>query len=268
MLIELAIGAGASLLYSGNKSLKMDAEATAKYGKAFTRECEAQLLIKQKREFADMRLENVAKKKKAIISTSLPMFVDTYGHIQKINIQHKDRKFDLVEFSDADKLYMLQTVDIITKKDFTSKELIVGTMFKGISGMIVEDSKRNLSAARSQLSASNVIYSQAQSLAEVYDAIIGRADRISKLLVSMNSLFLGVISETQKIIDANGIDVRKYSEKEKSTIVLCVNFAIAITKILDIPVFDENGELAYAAIEMIQTGEDYLSKINELINEE
>ena len=68
MLIELvvgtAIGTSARWLRDGNKALKMDAEATAKYSKAFTRECEAQQLINQKRDLADKRLENVAKKKK------------------------------------------------------------------------------------------------------------------------------------------------------------------------------------------------------------
>lgn len=271
MLIELvvgtAIGTSARWLRDGNKALKMDAEATAKYSKAFTRECEAQQLINQKRDLADKRLENVAKKKKAIITSSLPMFVEVYGQIQKINIQQKDRRFEMIKYSDIEKSDMLQSIDIVAKKEFTSKELVVGTMFKGFSGMVVEDSKCNLSAARSQLSASNAVYSQAQSIAEVYDAIIGRSDRIAKLLMNMNALFLGVISESQKLIQDKGIDVKKYSEKDKSTLVLCVNFAVAMTKLLDIPVLDENGEIAQAAVDMIQTGEDYLTRINELINQ-
>ena len=269
MLIELAIGAVGvgKLLSDGNKALKMDAEAIAKYGKAFTREYEAEQLVQQKRNFADKRLENVAKKKSAVITASLPMFVDVYGKIQKINIQQKTDRFEIAEISDAEKIGTLQSIGVVTKKEFTNKELIVGTMFKGIPGMIVEDSKRNLSAARSQLSAANAVYSQAQSIAEVYDAIIGRADRIAKLLMNMNALFIGVITESQRLIEKNGLDIRNYSEKEKSTLVLCVNFAVAMTKLLDIPVLDENGKIAQAAVEMIENGEAYLSKINEIMQE-
>ena len=48
---------------------------------------------------------------------------------------------------------------------------------------------------------------------------------------------------------------------------LCVNFAVAMTNLLDIPILDEDGNLARAAVEMIQTGEEYLSRMNELINQ-
>ena len=265
MLIELA--AAALAIHNGNKSLKMDAQAAVKYGKAFTRECEAQQLVAQRRSMADKRLENVAKKKRAIITSSLPLFAEVYGQIQKVNIKPKDRKFEMIEYSNVERTNMLQSINIVTKKEFTSKELILGTALKGIPGMIVEDSKRNLSAARSQMSAANVAYSQAQSIAEVYDAIIERSDRIAKLLVNMNALFIGVISESQKIIDNNGFDVGKYSEYDKTVLMICVNFAVAMTKLLDIPVLDENGEIARAAVEMIQTGEDYLSRMNEIINQ-
>ncbi|MDE6834015.1 MAG: hypothetical protein K2J39_07220 [Ruminococcus sp.] len=268
MLIEMAIGGAiGKMFYDGNKSLKMDAEATAKYSKAFTREYEAQQLVAQKRNLADKRLENVAKKKKAIINSSLPMFVEVYGQIQKINIQQKDRNFEMIPFSDAEKSGMLQSISVVAKKDFTDKELITGIIFKGFSGMMVEDSKRNLSAARSQLSASNAVYSQAMSIAEVYDAITERSDRIARLLMNMNAMFIGIISESEKIIGNNGLDIRKYSEHDKTVLMMCVNFAVAITKLLDIPVLDENGEIAQKAVEMIQTGEDYLTRINEIINQ-
>lgn len=268
MLIEaLLVGGVAKALYNGNKSLNMDAEAIAKYGKAFTRECEAQQLVDQKKQLADKRLENVAKKKRAIINSSLPMFVTVYEHIQKINIQSKDRQFEMIKFSDIERKSILGSIDIVTKKEFSSQELILGSLLKGIDGMVVEDSKRNLSAARSQVRAANVAYSQAQSIAEVYDAIIGRSDRIAKLLMNMNALFVGIISETERIISRNGDDIKKYSEKEKSVLTMCVNFAVAMTKLIDIPILDENGGMSESAAEMIQTGEEYLARMNELINQ-
>jgi len=268
MLIDVVVGTAlAGAFYQGNKSLKIDAQATAKYGKAFTRECEAEQLVRQKRDLADKRLENVAKKKKAIINSSLPMFVSVYENIQKVNVQMKDRQFEMIQYSDIEHRSILNSIGIVTKKEFTSRELIVGTFLKGIPGMMVEDSKRNLSSARSQLSVANAVYSQAQSIAEVYDAIVERSDRIAKFLMNMNALFIGIISESQKIIDSNGTDIKKYSEHDKTILMLCVNFAVAMTNILDIPVIDENGKIAQKAVEMIQTGEDYLCRMNEIINQ-
>lgn len=264
MLIELLV---AKAVYDGCKSLKMDEEAVAKYSKAFTRECEAHQLVSQKRQRADRRMENVAKKKRAIISSTLPMFADVYGKIQKVNIQQKNRQFEMIAYSDAEKIGLLQSMEIVSKKEFTSKELVVGTILKGIPGMVLEDSKRNLSAARSQLSAANVAYSQAQSIAEVYDAIISRSDRIAKLLMNMNALFVGSISETQRVIEKNGFDVCNYSEHDKTVLMLCVDFAVAMTRLLDIPILDEDGEIAKAAVEMIQTGEEYIARMNEIINQ-
>ena len=70
-------------------------------------------------------------------------------------------------------------MQVVIQKPLTDGQLITEYIFKGIGGMMIADSKRNLSAAKSQLSAANVVYSQAESVAEVYDAIIGRAERIA-----------------------------------------------------------------------------------------
>ena len=132
--------------------------------------------------------------------------------------------------------------------------------------MMIADSKRNLSAAKSQLSAANVVYSQAQSVAEVYDAIIGRAERIASLLMRMNALFLGSIFETEKVITQNGTNAKAYNQQDMGILMTCVNLAGAMSEIINIPVLDENGELWKAAVEMIQTGEAYIEQMNDLIN--
>lgn len=61
MLIELA-----ALAYCADKSNKMDAQALAKRSKAFTKEAEARDLVYQKRSTAEKKMQNVAKKKRAI----------------------------------------------------------------------------------------------------------------------------------------------------------------------------------------------------------
>ena len=45
-----------------------------------------------------------------------------------------------------------------------------------------------------------------------------------------------------------------------------MNFADAVKKILDTPLFDENGELTIQSKEAIASGEEFLNRINSIIN--
>ena len=239
MLIELA-----ALAYCADKSNKMDAQALAKRSKAFTKEAEARDLVYQKRSTAEKKMQNVAKKIDLTISDKNELAV--YNQFQKSNA--------------------IQAMQVVIQKPLTDGQLITEYIFKGIGGMMIADSKRNLSAAKSQLSAANVVYSQAQSVAEVYDAIIGRAERIASLLMRMNALFLGSIFETEKVITQNGTNAKAYNQQDMGILMTCVNLAGAMSEIINIPVLDENGELCKATVEMIQTGEAYIEQMNDLIN--
>ena len=77
------------------------------------------------------------------------------------------------------------------------------------------------------------MYSQAQSVAEVYDAIIGRAERIASLLMRMNALFLGSIFETEKVITQNGTNAKAYNQQDMGILMTCVNLAGAMSEIIN-----------------------------------
>jgi hypothetical protein len=134
-------------------------------------------------------------------------------------------------------------------------------MTKGLGKVAEMDSERYLSAASCQMRASNVIYSQAQSISEIYDAIAGRADRIANVLMRMNALFIGSINETEKTIEKNGLNVRSYNNYDKSVLMTCVNIAAAMSDLIDVPVVSPEGELCEASMEMIETGEKFLEKM-------
>lgn len=266
MIIEaLAIGALGPLAYSANKSLKLDEKALNKYAKAFEKSAEAELLIKKKAEFTDKRILNVAKKKRAIIKVTMPKFIEVYSKIQKIEIENNKNINEMIECTNIDKIGTLNNLSLSIKKDFSDKELVCGIIFKGFCNMIVKDSERYVSAANIQMKNANVQYSQAESISLIYDAIIARADRIANLLVAMNALFIRSINETSKTIEKNGLNVRNYSEYDKGVLMTCVNFALAISDIINIPVVDENGKLHDSAKNMIITGENYLSKMDKII---
>ena len=68
MIVEgLAVGALIKTIHSVDKAIKMDEKALKKYARAFEQAEEAELLVKQKADYTDKRLANVAKKKRAIV---------------------------------------------------------------------------------------------------------------------------------------------------------------------------------------------------------
>ena len=240
MIIEgLAVAAFVKTCYSANKSLEMDEKALKKYAKAFEQYEEAKLLVKKKSEYTDKRLANVVKKKRAIIRNTVPRFVKVYEQIQKIELEKKPSTSEITLRNSVQNLGVLNAFTLSVKKDFSDKELICGFITKGLGKLMEMDSERFLSAANSQVRTSNVVYSQAQAIGEAYDAICERADRIAQLLMMMNALFIKSIDETERVISANGLNVRNYSEYDKSVLMTCVNIAGAMSDIIDIPVVDE-----------------------------
>lgn len=267
MIIEaLAIGALVKTFHSVDKSLKMDEKALKKYAKAFERSEEADLLVRNKAEFADKRLMNVAKKKRAIVQSTVPKFVNVYSQIQKIELGNKTTVNEIAIRDNVKKLAVLDALSVSVKKDFTDKELVCGLITKGFGKMMEMDSERYLSAANNQMRAANVAYSQSESISAVYDAIVVRADRISNLLMAMNALFIKSINETANTIEKNGLNVKNYTDYDKSVLMICVNIAAAMADIIDVPVVDEKGQICESAMEMIVTGEKYLEKMNQAVN--
>ena len=208
---------------------------------------------------------NVAKKKRAILQSTVPKFVNIYSQIQKIELENKTIVNEISIRDNVRKLAIWDDLSVSVKKDFTDKELVCGLIVKGFSKMIEMDSERYLSAANSQMRAANVVYSQSESIGEVYDAIAARADRISNLLMAMNALFIRSINETSLTIEKNGLDVRNYSVYDKNVLMTCVNISAAMSDIINVPVVDEKGQICEAAMEMIATGEKYLEKMNQVV---
>lgn len=267
MLIEaLAVGAIAKTFYSVDKAMKMDEKALKKYAKAFEIQEEAALMVKKKSELADKRLGNVVKKKRAIIENTVPQFVEVYSQIQKIDLTLKDHSTEIILSNKKEADMKFQMMTISHKQNLTDKELVCGLLVKGVGKMIEKDSERYLSAASSQLRAANVVQSQAESIVAVYDAVIEQADRIAKVLMSLNALFVKSIQQTSEVIHKNGLDIKNYDDFEKGVLMTCVNLAKAMSEMIDIPVVDENGVICQTAREMIVTGENYINKMNGLIN--
>lgn len=262
MIIEIITGASlAHLAYSANKSNNLDAKALKKYGKAFEMEEEARQMTKEKKEYVEKRLQNVVKKKNAIIQISVPRFQEVYDQYQKVKINNADEKeseYALVE----NNMPQISFISTISKKNFTDKELLVGILVHGTGKMMVKDSEKFLSAARMQESAANVVREQAIVICDVLDAVVERADRIAQLLAGLNKLFLKLIIQAEEILNRNGLDKNRYTLYDRQVFHTCLNTAAAIADILKVPVVDEEGHLVEEAFKVIEVGETYLQKMN------
>ena len=266
MLIELLVaGVVGKALYDVDQSVKMDEWALEDYSEAYEIEREARQRVNKIKEIADIRLQNVVKKKRAVQTYTLPRFVKVYGQIQKIEIQNEKKMLELYRKIDTNQIAKIESIDTFTKKEFTDQELLFGLATKGIAKMIRLDSERELAAAENQLNAAKILDEQSKSVYAVYEAIIEHADRISKLTANMNVLFMKSIEQTETTIDKNGVDVSNYTEHEIGTLMTCVNIAQAMLDILSIPVVDKKGKIYNESIKTIEVGEQYLDRMQTIM---
>lgn len=85
-MIPSIVGAGiiGKFLYDINESHSMEEEAEEKRLEAIAREAEGWLLQKQKADRMQRRLNNIVRKRQAIMEYTLPRFVKVYGKIQTV----------------------------------------------------------------------------------------------------------------------------------------------------------------------------------------
>lgn len=264
-IVGIVVGAAvAKGLSDINKACNMDDEALEHYYKAFRREAEAKVELAKKKEKLNKRLTNVIKKKAAILEFTVPRFVDVYEVIQKIKITSNAENLLAISNGELQKIGNITSMSLSIAGDVSAKTALGEALLYGLGGAIKKDSERNLSAARSQSRMSRVVEEQAKSAEVVMDTIIQHADRVSTLMAQLNQLFLQSIEETERTIKNNGTDINNYSEYDKSVLMTCVNMASAVADFIKIPVIDENAQITAEAINMLQTGENYINKINAL----
>lgn len=269
MIIDLIL-IGGGIAYAFNqtdKSAKIDEKALKKYGQAFEKSKKAEAMVKEKKEYADKRLQNIVKKKRTIIERTYPLFAEVYQDIKKINIKRKNEITESIGGIKVDREETFHQMTLASKIEFTDKELIFGVLQNGIFKMMVKDSERMLSAASSQKRMANVEYSNAENICTIYDGIISKADNYATLLKNINFLFLKIISMTKELIEKNGYNVKRYSKFEESVLMTCENVAIALSELIKAPLFDEKGEFAQCAIETINKGKNYMQQMNDIIRQ-
>ena len=266
--IPLAIIAG-GLIADGFRgaiqSSAIDQDAQKRNAKAFEKEVKAQELIREHQKRVDLSLQKVANRKKGILLSSMAEFLDVYEKVKKIDFQPGE---GIVELYDNNKRLVpveevRQMVNIV-KQPMSDGEMAVGLLFKGLSGMMIECSKRDLAVASSRVKQANVMYSQAETLGVALNAIVERAERMADVLAKINLLFRKSIKATCEIIEINGMNHKKYGSDDWKKLMNCMNLASAVKQILDAPLLDQNCEITEAAQTALQVGDQYLQKLSKM----
>lgn len=203
-MIPLIVGAGiiGKFLYDINESHSMEEEAEEKRLEAIAREAEGWLLQKQEADRMQRRLNNIVRKRQAIMEYTLPRFVKVYGKIQTVLYESLPpaviHTTDLARIGDLP-VSAIESYEGLSSNELASTWLLIGPvnfaaggiafLTLGVGASMKKDSERALIAAGRQMRAANAVYAQAESHAQICRAICQFADRIAEITAAMNLLF-------------------------------------------------------------------------------
>lgn len=259
MIEFIALGTAAFLEFGHNcdKSNEITEAALRKYSKAYMKAAEAQDMVYKAKEYAELRVQNVAKKKRNIVEYTFPRFEKTYKVIQEVVLKRKDKQelanIEVIENINS----QVNEIAISISREYTDREFVLG-FGKGE----IRKAEKFKTAANSQMRLANVIESQAETICVAIDAITKQADLTSNVLVSLNFLFTKLIDELEEIVNEKGKDSSLYTEKDIDKFYVCANFAVGISDILKKPLLDERGVIAEESYKAIEAGNKYINEMN------
>ncbi|GHV48134.1 hypothetical protein FACS1894204_12190 [Synergistales bacterium] len=274
--ISIAVG-----VYNSIKADGMNERALKKLGEAYNRQVEAKHELQKQSEKIEKSLEKLASRKKGILTTSISDFITLYEKIGKIDFDESER---IARFSSESQLSAsvgeMRRI-VVASQALTGKQMfntflvsgVVGGLLSGgvgfltfaVTGLIKKEAELNLSNARMINRQSQVIASQAESAVVTLDAIYQASERFAKVLAQLNLLFCKAMKTTSVIIEKNGGSRLNYSKQDKDYIRTLINTADALIKIIDAPLFEEDGAISNKVGEVMETGQQYIEEIGHVI---
>lgn len=258
-----------NFIYNMLKADKNDEKADSINIKAFNKIANAEKNREDKINELKMSMKKLANRKKGILSTSMNDFLSVYEKIIKINFNKNEPIREIQNnFLALNTVNEISNMVHVSNMAMTDKQMIVTFIFNffDISSLILKESEINLSTAGIRKKQSYLVEEKCNSECILYDFIVGRANKMSDLLAKLNLLFMNSIISTSNIIEENGFDRNNYSIEDKKQLMGCMNLASTIKKIIDAKIVDENGEIIEKSIEVINLGEEYLKRVNSLID--
>lgn len=234
--------------------------------RALTEMSKAQKELEEGQERAHASLLKLANRKKGIINTSIKKFIDVYSQLQKIKfINRPALNLTLARPLLEETINALNQATQVAGLQMSEAEAIHCLLFRGLilgaTKSIVNDSERELKVARMRAQQAHVIEEQAETAIVVVRAVSERADKIAALLANLNICFFRSISKIEEILKEKGNRPELYSDKDFEYIMNCLNFADAVKKIIDAPIFDENGEITEQIKTALTLGDKYIAAL-------
>lgn len=240
--------------------------------KAFNRIGEAKRKLSEQEDKTKQSLVKLANRKRGIINSSMKNFLNLYEKIIKIDFEENEKSLDFnCNTLTAENLKEIKYMTSVAGIAMSSKEILGTMLFRGfgfmggISGVIAKEAEINVSVASMRKRQANVISSQSETTESILEYVYEKSENFSRLLAKLNLFFMKSIQHTTNIIKKNGVNKKNYTVEDKSALMNCINFASAIKKVLDVPLFDENGEISEQSITALQIGEEYLAKLNQAV---
>ena len=274
-MIPSIVGAGiiGKFLYDINESHSMEEEAEEKRLEAIAREAEGWLLQKQEADRMQRRLNNIVRKRQAIMEYTLPRFVKVYGKIQTVLYESLPpaviHTTDLARIGDLP-VSAIESYEGLSSNELASTWLLEGPvnfaaggiafLTLGVGASMKKDSERALIAAGRQMRAANAVYAQAESHAQICRAICQFADRIAEITAAMNLLFTRAIAACDQLIQEKGTEKYAYTDEDVNILMTCANLAGAVCTILTVPIMDSQGKIAENGQELRASGVELLTE--------
>lgn len=227
-----------------DKSIELDEKALKRLRKAYNLQHESKLKIEKTIEQHDKALEKLLNRKLSITQYSLRPFVDVFSKIKKVEFDDALIKKAQINLTFPKEKYGNLMVDHnIIIQPYTGKEAIVSLLKGGFTGLMVDESKREVIIAGKHLRIAEAYASNADNICMMLNHIIDEANKISDLLASLNLFLLKSIKLVDQLIDTIGYDKYKYTTQDREIIKNTINIAMAVKDIIDCPVIDEEGNI-------------------------
>lgn len=276
MPLPLLIGLGISFGCAVNDMIAADhndAHARQINYEAFRDVEETARKAREEQEKTAQSLLKLSKRKKGIMEGSLPKFVATFRKVAKINFNNTDFDGFGAEVNLPTELNDMQQMVNISGMGLSDKQLLSTLVFNGfikgtlgaITGTIRKESEINLHIAYMNSDVADAAVSHNRTVKVGIVAIGEKAERFSKLLGSLNALFVRNISYVEEIVDKSGMDRTKCSSEDKKAIMNCLNFAKAIKDLLEQPLFEADGAVSQQAIHAMEIGETYMMELQKAV---
>lgn len=246
-----------------DKSIEIDEKALKRLRKAYSLQYASKFQVEAQLKEYDQALERLLTRKISITQYSLKPFVTLYEKIINIELDDKLISRTQIDLTFPSEKYGSLMVDHNIKiQSFTGKEALVSLLKGGITGLMVDESKRDLLIAGKHLKIAEAYASNAENIGTMLHHIIDEAGKISTLLGALNIFLLKAIKASDELIDLRGNDKRNYTEDDREILRNTINIAKAIKDIIDSPVIDENGKITEQLKSSYQFAQDFYKLLN------